>query len=400
MKTPKPNVLIVHNYYQIAGGEDSVIANEKRILEENGHKVVLYSRNNKELTNMGTFGKLLLPITSIFSLKTYREIRKLIIKHKIDLVHVHNTLALVSPSVYYAAFACNIPVVQTIHNFRLLCPAATFYREDSNGNGEICEMCVSKGLHCSIKYRCYRSSRMQTLACVVSLKIHRMLNTYKRINYIVLTDFNKDKFLQLNKKAKIIDTEKIFVKPNFVDSKLKNIAFEQRKNQFVFAGRLDRLKGIHLLLKAWEDIKDSNLIICGTGPEQEWCRKFIQEKGLENVKMLGFVEHDKMREIIAESKALILPTQWYEGFPMTIVESFACGTPVIGSNIGNVGNLIKNGISGQTFQYNSVPNLREIVGSITDMVESTANQYKANYTSYKNYLILNEIYQSVSNEVK
>ena len=396
VEVSKDKVLIVHNYYQIAGGEDTVVANEKKLLEENGHEVVLYSRNNSELRSLSKLEKLCLPFTTIFSLRTYREIKKIITEHKIDIVHVHNTLTLVSPSVYYAALACNIPVVQSIHNFRLLCPAATFYREDNKGDGKICEMCVNKGLSCSVKYSCYRSSRLQTFACVLSLKIHRMLKVYKKTNYILLTDFNKDKFLQLNRKKEVIDPKKIFIKPNFVDSQLKNIPFERRRNQFIFAGRLDKLKGIHLLLEAWKDIKDSDLVICGTGPEKDWCEKFIENHGMSNVKMYGLVENNKLQKIIAESKALILPTQWYEGFPMTIVESFACGTPVIGSNIGNVGNLIKDGVSGLTFQYNSVDSLRDAIGNITDMVESSTKQYKENYTSYRNYLLLNNIYQSIT----
>ena len=394
-KVSKDKVLIVHNYYQIAGGEDTVVTNEKKILEENGHEVVLYSRNNSELKSLSKLEKLCLPFTTIFSLRTYKEIKKIITEHKIDIVHVHNTLTLVSPSVYYAALACKVPIVQTIHNFRFLCPAATFYREDNKGSGEICEMCVSKGLKCSIKYSCYRSSRIQTLACVISLKIHRMLKVYKKINYILLTDFNKEKFLQLNNKKAIIDPEKLFIKPNFVESQIKNLPFEQRKNQFIFAGRLDKLKGIRLLLEAWMDIKDSDLIICGNGPEKEWCEQFIRDNGMSNVKMYGLVENKILQKIIAESKALILPTQWYEGFPMTIVESLACGTPVIGSNIGNVGNLIKKGVSGITFQYNSIDSLRDAVRNITDMVESSTNQYKESYTSYRNYLLLNSIYHSI-----
>lgn len=395
MKVTKDRVLIVHNYYQISGGEDTVVANEKKLLEENGHEVVLYSRNNSELKSLSKLEKLCLPFTMIFSLKTYREIKKIITEHKIDIVHVHNTLTLVSPSVYYAALACKVPVVQSIHNFRFLCPAATFYREESKGNGAICEMCVSNGLKCSIIYSCYRNSRLQTFACVVSMKIHRMLKVYNKINYILLTDFNKEKFLQLNNNKGVIDPKKLFIKPNFVDSKMKVIPFWQRNNQFIFAGRLDKLKGIHLLLEAWLDIKDYDLIICGNGPEKDWCEGFIRENGMSNVKMYGLVENNKVQKIIAESKALILPTQWYEGFPMTIVESFACGTPVIGSNIGNVNNLIKDGVTGLTFQYNSVDSLRDAVRNITDMVESSTNQYKENYNSYKNYTLLNSIYHSI-----
>lgn len=208
----KPKVLIVHNYYQIPGGEDMVVANEKRMLEEHGHKVILYSRNNSELKKMSKIQKLSLPITTVFNLRTYWEIRKIIREQDIDIVHVHNTLNLVSPSVYYAVLKCKVPVVQTVHNFRMLCPGATFYRD-----GHICEDCVEHGLMSAVKHGCYRGSKLQTLMCVISMKVHRMTGVYGKINYICLTEFNKRKLLQLNRpgKMKIVEPAKVFIKPNF-----------------------------------------------------------------------------------------------------------------------------------------------------------------------------------------
>lgn len=386
----KERVLIVHNYYQVPGGEDTVVTNEKKMLEDNGHEVILYSRSNSELKEFSIFQKLSLPFTTIFSLRTYKEIRKVIRDKKIDIVHVHNTLSLISPSVYYAAFSSKIPVVQTIHNFRLQCTGGTFYR-----NGAICEDCIRKGLKCALKHKCYRKSMLQTLACVVTLTIHRLVGTYKRLNYICLTEFNKQKLLQLNSSGKKrIDESRVFVKPNFVNINRKFITYELRKNQLVFAGRLDKLKGIDLLLKAWKDIKGLELIICGIGPEEEWCKKVIEENRLYNVKMMGFVPNIQLRDIIAESKALILPTQWYEGFPMTIVESMACGTPVIGSDIGNVGSLIEDGINGLKFKHNSVKSLREKVHSLSDMVSSCKDKFDMSYDDCSNYQQLLQIYRN------
>lgn len=383
----KQTVLIVHNYYQIPGGEDSVVANERKMLEEHGYKVYLYTRNNSELKTMGIIQKLKLPFTTVFNFKTYRDIKKIIKEKHIDIVHVHNTLNLISPSVYYAARAMKVPVVQTIHNFRLLCPGATFYRD-----GHICEDCVEHGLKCAVKHNCYRDSKIQTLACVISTKFHRMTGIYGKINYICLTEFNKEKLLQL----KQIKEENVFVKPNFVESVGEFVPEEERKNQFVFAGRLDKLKGIDFLLKVWKQMGEyaPQLVICGTGPLEDWCKKFIVDNKL-NVKMLGFVPNTETRKLIANSKALILPTQWYEGFPMSMVEAFSVGTPVICSDLGNSGNLIENNINGYKFRLNSINNLVEIVRRYDGPYISTLEMYKNKYLEEINYRILIKIYNNV-----
>ena len=376
-KDKKLKILQVHNYYQIPGGEDTVVANEKKMLEEHGHKVVLYTRNNSEIKKMNLFQKLLLPFTTIFNIKTYREIKKIIKKERIDIVHVHNTLNLVSPSVYYAARIMKIPVVQTIHNFRLLCPGATFYRD-----GHICEDCLSKGLKCAVKHGCYRGSRLQTLVCVISTKIHRLTRIYGKINYICLTEFNKKKLLQL----KQIKEERVFIKPNFVESISEFIPEESRKNQFIFAGRLDKLKGIDLLLKAWKEMgeKAPKLIVCGIGPMEEWCKDYVINNEL-NVELRGYVPNEEIRKMIAESKGMILPTQWYEGFPMSIVEAFSVGTPVLCSDLGNAGSIIEEGVTGYKFDQNNLKQMIAAVNKCTKMCDSTFDLYKRYYTKDMNY---------------
>ena len=159
----KPKVLIIHNRYQIPGGEDTVVANERKLLRDNGHEVVLYTRDNNEIKTMSGLKKLLLPFTTIYNPQSARDVKKIITEEHIDIVHVHNTLNLISPSVYYAAVKCGVPVVQTVHNFRLICPGATLYRD-----GHICEDCIEKGLGCAVRHGCYRQSKAQTLILVIS----------------------------------------------------------------------------------------------------------------------------------------------------------------------------------------------------------------------------------------
>lgn len=382
--TKKQNILIVHNYYQIPGGEDTVVANEKKMLEEHGHKVILYSRNNVELKQMSKFQKLFLPISTIFNPRTYKEIKRLIKSEDIEIVHVHNTLNLISPAVYYAARAMKVPVVQTVHNFRLLCPGATFYRD-----GHICEDCVEHGLKCALKHSCYRGSKIQTFACVISTWFHRMTGIYGKINYICLTEFNKSKLSEM----KQIKPKKVFVKPNFVESNCSFIPEESRENQFVFAGRLDKLKGIDILFKAWKRMGDTapKLVVCGTGPMDEWCKEFVRKKQV-NIELRGFVPNIEVQKLIANSRALVLPTQWYEGFPMSIVEAFSVGTPVVCSDLGNAGSIVEEGVTGCKFKPDSADDLVSASMRCSGMCESTYREYQKKYTVEKNYDKLIEIY--------
>lgn len=385
--TKKQNILIVHNYYQIPGGEDAVVANEKKMLDEHGHKVILYSRNNAELKQMSKLKKLALPITTIFNPGTYIKVKNLIKTENIEVVHVHNTFNLISPAVYYAARVMKVPVVQTIHNFRLLCPGATFYRD-----GYICEDCVKLGLKCAVKHSCYRGSKIQTLACVLSTWFHRMTGIYRKINYICLTEFNKIKLLEL----KQINPEMVFVKTNFIESKGDFIPEEDREDQFVFAGRLDKLKGVDILFEAWKSMGDTapKLIVCGTGPMDNWCKEFVEHNRV-NIELRGFIPNIEARKLIANSKALVLPTQWYEGFPMSIVEAFSVGTPVICSDLGNAGSVVEEGITGCKFKADSLEGLIDAVNRCFGLCESTREEYKEKYTESKNYDDLHRIYQLI-----
>lgn len=383
----KQRVLLIHNYYKIPGGEDIVVANEKRLLETYGHEVVLYTRTNKELDTLSFGKKLLLPFPSIFSLRTYREVKRLIQKEKIEIVHVHNTLNLISPSVYYAAFACGVPVVQTMHNFRLLCPAATFVR-----NGHICEDCVERGLGCAVRYGCYRGSRVQTLVNAAILKLHRMLGTYRKLFYICLTEFNKEKLLLLNQKGRnIVREQNIFVKSNFIwppETKER-----QKKDQYVYVGRLDAIKGIRFLLEAWREFPDKKLIICGSGPEEAWIKKYIQENQMSQVECLGQIPYEEVLNIIGESKALVMPTLWYEGQGLVLLESYAVGTPVLASDLGNPGNITISGVTGYHFTPGDVSSFKEAIKKLETKTEwDTKSIYEKYYAPEANYEKLKQIY--------
>lgn len=385
----KAKILIVHNYYQIPGGEDTVVANEKKLLEEHDHDVLFYSRNNSELKHFSKLQKLILPITTMFNPKTYREVKRIIRENNVDIVHVHNTLNLVSPSVYYAAFSCKIPVVQTIHNFRLLCPGATFYRD-----GHICEECVSKGLSCAVRHRCYRGSRLQTFVCVMSTWLHRRLGTYRKLNYIFLTEFNRNKLLLLNKlnKKQLIDPERVFVKPNFTYP-----AATEKKNgeHYLFIGRIEEIKGADRIAEAFSQMPDKRILFAGTGTLLEDLKEKYRD--CSNVIFLGFMDRKSLDMLLSKAKAVIVDSQWYETFGMIVIEAYAAGVPVIVGDIGNVGDLVISNETGVKFRYNSTKELIDAVGIFEkadrEWQDSCKYTFEKRYSPEHNIDILNSVYE-------
>lgn len=457
----KKTVLLVHNRYKIAGGEDTVASNEKKMLENHGHRVIVYERSNMELEDFSKFKKLLLPFTSIFSIRSYRQVKRLIEENDVDIVHVHNTLSLVSPSVYYAAFKCKVPVVQTMHNFRLICPGGSFYRDEAAqagaaaegaGNaesaesagsfGRICEECAMGGLGCAVKHSCYRQSRAQTIVSAAILKIHRILGTYRKINFICLTRFNKYKLLQLNDSGKIINPARVFIKPNFtydlhdrlsgagnvvnntvgdaVDAAVDNAvdspaadrpesesgAEKSRKESdyYVFAGRLEKLKGIELLTDAFIRMPNRRIYIMGDGILESEIKEKCRKQNAGNITFMGRTEGGVYAEVLAKAKALIVTSQCYETFGMGAAEAYSLGVPVIAGDIGNIGDIVIEGKTGLHFRYNSVDALIDTIDKferlsaedVGKMRENALRYYRENLTEEQNYKILTDIYDRVS----
>ena len=378
------NILIAHNFYKNKGGEDTVFYNELEMLKEMGYNVFEYTRNNNEIANFSVLKKVFLPFSMIYSSKTKRDIKKIIIDNKIDIIHIHNTLNLISPSIYYIAKKMNIPIVQTVHNFRLLCPNGLFYRDN-----HICEDCPQKGLNSSIKHKCYRGSKLQTINNVIMLKKCRHDKIYKNVNFIFLTEFNKEKFVNFNKNLNIFDENKFFVKPNFVEE----IKFVEKgkKNQYIFVGRLEKTKGIIELINAWKNVKNNKLVICGTGPLENEIRDTVTQNNI-NIEVKGFCSKMELTDLMSESKALIFSSLWYEGFPMTILEAINLRLPIIANNIGNGASIVKQGYG---LLYN---NDNELVNIINDDLIKDFNMKENIYLKEKNMEILNNIYKKILEE--
>lgn len=392
----KPGILIVHDHYRIRGGEDTVVRNERELLESHGHHVVMYERDNSEISDFCIVKKLLLPFISIYNPRTVRDIKRIINKDHIDIVHVHNTLALISPSVYYAAVSSGIPVVQTVHNFRLVCANALLYR-----NGHVCEECLNKGSGCAVKHGCYRGSGLQTLTCVVGMSLHRLTGIYKKISLIFLSEFNRKKILSINGKKEYFDLSRTYVKPNFVPGSAEAQGEQQdlceEREGFIYVGRPEEIKGIRTLIEAWRIMGKNapHLTIAGTGELEDWCRFKIREHSL-NIEMPGYLKHSEVMDRIRRSKALILPTLLYEGNPMSVIEGLNAGIPVIVSDIGNGAALIKEGINGTHFKTGSPESLALAVEQLDERMKGKHNISMPDiYRPEENYKALINIYCDV-----
>ncbi len=397
----KYRVLLVHNEYQYAGGEDTVVKQDAELLKKHGHSVFFYVRSNDELRTAPVWKKFFLPFTTVFSFRSYREIRELIRRERIEIVHVHNTLPLISYACYFAAKKEKVKLIQTVHNFRLVCPNALFYR-----NGHICEDCLQKGIWQGVRHGCYRGSKAQTAAVAVTLKVHRILGTFRKPDaYIALTEFNKEKIVSVAPK------EKIYVKPNYLELRGEKAAAGRKEGKretagpyFLYAARLEKVKGIFVLLEAfqkWEEesrqengqIKLPQLLLLGTGPDEEQVKEYIEKNHMEYVRCLGFTDHVRTLELIRDAQAVLYPSLWYEGFPMTVVESLACAVPVIASDTPNLSEKLADGESGFLFQTGNANDLYKKLRSFSALSKEEKEKMKRQAeTTYEKFFTEKVVY--------
>jgi glycosyltransferase involved in cell wall biosynthesis len=382
-------ILLVHNSYQLPGGEDQVFAQETELLRGRGHQVVLYRASNDQVKDQNP---LVTVANTIWNQRAYGELRELLYREKPDIVHVHNTFQVISPAIYYAANEEGIPVVQTLHNYRLLCPASTFFR-----NGKVCEDCLGKKIPWSgVLHSCYRNSKLASAAVAVMLATHNYKQTWNQTvsAYIALTDFARNKFIEGGFPA-----EKIFVKPNYLQTDPG--PGDGKGNYALFVGRLTPEKGISTLLAAWRQIgNDLPLQIAGDGPLASEVEKASRE--MENVTWLKWLPREEILQRMKDASVLILPSTWYEGFPMIISEAFAVGLPVITSNLGSMSSIVDHQRTGLHFEPGNAAALVEAVrwwsahrAEAAFMRTEARLEYETKYTAEENYKQMMNIYDSV-----
>ncbi|MGB3757386.1 MAG: glycosyltransferase [Rivularia sp. (in: cyanobacteria)] len=379
-------ILSIHNRYQIRGGEDESSQSEQRLLREMGHYVDVYEEHNDRVREIGTVP---MALRTVWSQESYNIVKQKLSSSKYDVVHIQNFFPLISPSVYYAAKSEGVPVVQTLRNYRLLCPNGLFFRD-----GGVCEDCMGKNIpYPGVFHGCYRESRPASGAVATMLSVHRAMRTWSKMVdlYITLTEFARQKFIEGG-----LPAEKIVVKPNFINPNPE--VGNGTGGYALFVGRLSVEKGLDTLLAAWEQLNQQiPLKIVGDGPLAPEVESAV--KRLPSVEWLGRRPMSEVHELMGEAAFLVFPSKWYETFGRVAVEAFAKGTPVIAANIGAIAELVDSGRTGLHFRPGDAEDLAAKVEKVLDnkdiltkMRTEVRAEFEAKYTAKQNYHKLMNIY--------
>lgn len=388
------NVLIVHNRYRIAGGEDTVVEAERGLLEARGHDVTIVCESNENIGGVASAGSA--AVSAVYSRAWERRAVEVIQRARPDVLHVHNFFPLISPSVYFAARKKGVPIVQTLHNYRLMCPNGLFFTRNKP-----CERCLGKVFAWpGVLDGCYRGSRLASATVAAMTATHRALGTWQtKVDiYIVLTELARQKFIVGG-----LPAEKTTVKPNFVFDPGVGTG---GGGYALYVGRVSEEKGVRVMLDAWRTMRSRiqsgsspiPLKIVGDGPLAEELKR--EYTGLAEVEWLGSRPRIDVYKLMANARTLIFPSVWSEGMPLTLIESFASGTPVVASNLGAMSTMVEHGRTGLHFEAGSSEGLASGVEWVwanerewAEMRRGAREEYEVNYTPERNYEILMAIYE-------
>jgi glycosyltransferase involved in cell wall biosynthesis len=387
-------VLVAHNAYQHAGGEDVVVRNETQLLRQHGHEVFEYLDDNCRIPELGNAR---LAIETMWSRRSYKRLSAVLTEFRPDVAHFHNTFPLISPSAYYAAKKHGAAVVQTLHNFRLLCVNALFLR-----NGRICEDCLGKNVaYPGVIHGCYRGSRTASAGVAAMVAMHRMVGTWtKAVDlYVALSEFGRSKFVQGG-----LPADKIVVKPNGLAEDPGQGAGDG--NFALYAGRLSAEKGIGILLSAWSRIgRDLPLKIVGEGPASVEVQRACHE--IAGVEWFGFQPRPRVLSLMKQAQFILIPSVCYENFPAVAVEAYATGTPVVASNIGSLPSIVDEGRTGLLFRPGDVEDLRAKALALASdpnrlaaMRRQARTEFETRYSPSASYPPLAEAYRRAIQAVK
>jgi glycosyltransferase involved in cell wall biosynthesis len=386
-------ILLIHNRYRTSApsGEDTAVRNELRMLETRGIDVSVFERCNDDIDESTLLARTGTALNTIWSQRSRSELSQILRRIHPDIVHVHNTFAMISPSVYGACRAARVPVVQTLHNFRFFCPTALFLRD-----GKPCELCLDKTLLESVRHRCYRGSIAATATLASMLALHRAIGTYSRDidRYITLTQFGRSKAIKGG-----IPEHKLVVKPNFMPN--PPTPGRGGGGYVAYIGRLLEGKGVETMVAAWRYLPSVKLKVVGDGALRRGLEDAARREKL-NIEFTGMQNRTTVLEVIANAELLIIPSECYEGFPMVIAESFACGTPVLASRIGSMVELVEDGVTGKHFTAGDpaalADGVKAMLASTEGLLHMRSNaraHFESHLTEGKNFAQLMQVYGEV-----
>ena len=401
-------ILLIHNYYgsSAPSGENKVFEAEKAMLEKRGHEVAVYTRHSDEIRGMGDerwgmgrklWGMMKGAMCTVGNPFAARAVAKKCREFKPDIVHFHNTFPLISPLAVRVA-SKYAPVVMTLHNYRTACVAGVPTRD-----GKVCSLCLDKKCVLDgVKHRCYRGSLSATLPLAINIALYRRRLPKWVTRFIVLSEFQKRKMVEYG-----WPEEKIETKGNFVNH-VEHIDHVEKKDQIVYVGRLSKEKGVETLLKAFKIIlhaptcstwlNNLKLVIVGDGVDRAELEELAN--GLD-VEFVGLKPGEEVRRLMSESKATVLPSEWWETFGLTVVESMLEGTPVVTSNLGALPEIVQEGLFGEVFEDGNAEACAAAIKRLLtrsdygDMCVTAKHEAETKYSEGANYRRLMEIYGTV-----
>lgn len=405
-------ILLINKYYYIKGGSETYFFGVKKLLEDNGHEVIVFSMKdsknfyskfekyfvkNVDYEKGGLFNKVLFSLKLIYSFEARKNLSNLIEEYKPDIAHVNLIYHQITPSIFQTLKKYNVPVVFTAHDYKIICPNYKMYCKNKT-----CKKCLGGKYYNCILNKCHKNSLFASAVITVEAYLHKLLKSYEVCKKIVCpSNFMKETLISAG-----INEEKLKFIPNFLNDDFKeNVTGKKNKKEKVilYYGRLSEEKGINILIEAKKYVADDvKLKIIGTGPLKNELKLKIENENIKNIEFLGFKSGEELKDEIRKSLCSIIPSNWCEVFGLTIIESFSMGTPVIGANIGGITELVDEGVSGYLFDRNNVEDLVKKINKLVNLNNIKYNEMTNNcvaiskkYSSEKYYKELMKVYKEV-----
>jgi glycosyltransferase involved in cell wall biosynthesis len=392
---PALRILVVHNYYgsSAPSGENNAVDSEIAMLRRAGHDVHVFTRQSDEIRDEGWRGLFHGGLTYPWNPFEVLRFKKLLRTVKPDVVHVHNTFPLISPAIFWI-IRDSAASVLTLHNYRLVCASAMLLRD-----GAVCTQCLDKSsVLPALRYSCYRGSRIATLPIAQSIALHRAIGTWqsKVDAFIALTEFQRERLITAG-----LPASRLHVKANFFSGSPVVVPWHRRNDIALFVGRLSVEKGVEYLIRGWHGLGPGAppLRIIGDGPLRASLEQLAKSLGAASIEFLGAVPQEVAVREVSQAKLLLVPSIWFEGFPIVLQEAFAAGTPAAVSNIGSLPTIVKDGTNGLVFEARSPNAIADLLGRVwgdeallTRLSAGARASFESSYTEASNHRRLMEIY--------